>query len=190
MRIVLDAGHGGTNTGCDHNGILEKIFTLDMASRLARLATDCGIGTTMTRVVDIDVGLSERGAIAKKAQPDLVVSIHADASENPGDGFLSCYVLPGDGVGAAVAAEIERTAPDVLRSRDPAVVYVKPTDWTDRAFNVLSPHKGTPAVLVECGFLSNPKHATFLKTQHGRFAVANAIMAGIATAWEMTHGAE
>jgi N-acetylmuramoyl-L-alanine amidase len=79
-RIVIDAGHGGSDTGTiGRMGTLEKGITLDIALRLrARLAKSGFTRIHMTREDDSTVGLQERVISAQAANADLFVSIHVN----------------------------------------------------------------------------------------------------------------
>ena len=81
-RIVIDAGHGGHDSGtmaCD--GIEEKDVVLDVALRLGKLLHDrLGAEIIYTRSDDTFIPLETRTAIANKAQADLFLSIHANSS--------------------------------------------------------------------------------------------------------------
>jgi N-acetylmuramoyl-L-alanine amidase len=80
--IVIDAGHGGDDTGArGEKGTLEKDVTLGIARRL-RSALEARIGARvlLTRDDDRAVGLDERAALANNNKADLFVSIHANAS--------------------------------------------------------------------------------------------------------------
>jgi N-acetylmuramoyl-L-alanine amidase len=76
-RVVLDAGHGGTDTGATSaNGLLEKDVTLDLARRVQRLLTARGIDVVMTRSRDDTLSLKDRAATANASRGDIFVSIH------------------------------------------------------------------------------------------------------------------
>ncbi len=77
--VVLDAGHGGADTGTHHHGIREKDVTLAVARRLRRLLEADGVRVVMTRDGDVAVPLRARGAMANAAGGDVFVSIHVNA---------------------------------------------------------------------------------------------------------------
>lgn len=188
MRLLIDPGHGGENTGCTHNGIVEKEYVLHLGQTLERCVSAAGGTVIMTRQCDETLSLEQRGAIANKAQPHIVVVLHLDSATDPADGFLSCYCLPDDALGRAVGDEIERAAPNTLRPRTPDTTLVRPSDWTERAYNCLRHHAPYPAVLVECGFASNSRHAAYLQTQPGRQALLAALMLGVSRGFELSKG--
>jgi N-acetylmuramoyl-L-alanine amidase len=94
-RIVIDPGHGGHDTGTiGPSGLREKDVVLDVALRLKRLIeTKAGSEVVMTRSDDTFVPLEERTAIANEKDADLFISIHANASRDPGARGIETYYL-------------------------------------------------------------------------------------------------
>ncbi len=94
-KIVVDAGHGGHDTGTiGPNGLLEKDLVLDVALRLGRLLEhNMGADVVYTRDTDIFVPLETRTAIANKAQADLFISIHANSSHDSTSRGVETYYL-------------------------------------------------------------------------------------------------
>jgi N-acetylmuramoyl-L-alanine amidase len=94
-RIVIDPGHGGHDTGTlGPAGIEEKNVVLDVALRLRRLILrKLGCQVVMTRSTDEFVPLEERTAIANEDGADLFISIHANASRDPGARGIETYYL-------------------------------------------------------------------------------------------------
>jgi N-acetylmuramoyl-L-alanine amidase len=81
-RVVIDAGHGGHDTGTiGPNGLMEKDLVLDVALRLGKLITQqLGAEVRYTRSGDIFIPLEERTRIANEDKADLFISIHANSS--------------------------------------------------------------------------------------------------------------
>ncbi len=93
-RIVVDAGHGGHDTGALGTGITEAAVALDIALRLERLlAKEPGVEVILTRRTDVFIPLQERGEIANREAADLFVSIHANASRNRAATGVETYLL-------------------------------------------------------------------------------------------------
>ncbi|HXZ27945.1 MAG TPA: N-acetylmuramoyl-L-alanine amidase, partial [Terriglobales bacterium] len=94
-RIVVDAGHGGHDTGTiGPAGLEEKELVLDVALRLGKLLEKrLGADVTYTRDDDTFIPLEERTAIANQAQADLFISIHANSSRDPGARGVETYYL-------------------------------------------------------------------------------------------------
>jgi N-acetylmuramoyl-L-alanine amidase len=94
-RIVIDAGHGGHDTGTiGVEGILEKDVVLDVALRVGQLLHDrLGAEIIYTRSDDTFIPLETRTAIANKAQADLFLSIHANSSPDASARGVETYYL-------------------------------------------------------------------------------------------------
>jgi N-acetylmuramoyl-L-alanine amidase len=94
-RIVVDAGHGGHDTGTiGPNGLQEKDLVLDVALRLGRLLqTRLGADVVYTREDDTFIPLETRTAIANQQQADLFISIHANSSADRTARGIETYYL-------------------------------------------------------------------------------------------------
>ena len=94
-RIVIDAGHGGHDTGTiGPSGLLEKDLVLDVSLRLGRLLhARMGAEVVYTRDDDTFVPLETRTAIANQQQADLFISIHANSSADPSARGVETYYL-------------------------------------------------------------------------------------------------
>jgi N-acetylmuramoyl-L-alanine amidase len=94
-RIVIDAGHGGHDSGTlGAGGIEEKDVVLDVALRLGKLLHDrLGAEVVYTRADDTFIPLETRTAIANKAQADLFISVHANSSQDPSARGVEVYYL-------------------------------------------------------------------------------------------------
>jgi len=93
-RIVIDPGHGGHDPGAKVRGLTEADLTLDIALRLEKLlAKQSGVEVVLTRRTDTYVQLEERTAIANRADADLFLSIHANASDVDAARGIETYFL-------------------------------------------------------------------------------------------------
>lgn len=94
-RIVIDAGHGGHDSGTiGVDGLEEKDVVLDVALRLGKLLHErLGAEIIYTRSDDTFIPLETRTAIANKAQADLFLSIHANSSHDPSARGVETYYL-------------------------------------------------------------------------------------------------
>ena len=94
-RIVIDAGHGGHDTGTiGPNGLLEKDLVLDVSLRLGRLLKGkMGADVIYTRDDDTFIPLETRTAIANQQQADLFISVHANSSQDPAARGVETYYL-------------------------------------------------------------------------------------------------
>ncbi len=94
-RIVVDAGHGGHDTGTiGPNGLYEKDLVLDVALRLGKLLENrLGADVVYTRDDDTFIPLETRTAIANQQQADLFISVHANSSRDPSARGVETYYL-------------------------------------------------------------------------------------------------
>jgi N-acetylmuramoyl-L-alanine amidase len=94
-KIVIDAGHGGHDTGTiGPNGLLEKDVVLDVSKRLGRLLESrLGAEVIYTRQDDTFIPLETRTAIANRERADLFISIHANSSRDSDARGVETYYL-------------------------------------------------------------------------------------------------
>src|SRR3989454_7591957 len=143
--VVVDAGHGGKDNGAYRRfGGAEKIATLDVAQRLDRKLRESQIKTVMTRSSDAFISLNDRVAIENSQKNAIFVSIHFNDSRRRGvHGFETYYH---SSTSAELANRIQSKLMTIPHSMNRGVHTAN--------FRVLR-LAYYPAVLVECGFLSN-----------------------------------
>jgi N-acetylmuramoyl-L-alanine amidase len=170
--VVIDPGHGGFDRGGMPGQFLpEKPYTLDVAMRLARILTaDGGIKVVLTRNADYYVSLPERTSIANAyaGYNAVFVSIHFNSGRRIGAYGIETYYYISRAY--RLAALIHPRVIQALGSIDRRI--------RRRGYFVLRRNR-LPAVLVECGFLTNPAEAARILTPAGRENIARAIAAGI-----------
>jgi len=83
--IVIDAGHGGHDPGCQYGGVNEKNVTLSIALKLGKIIKekDKDIKVIYTRTKDEFIELNERASIANRNNADVFISIHCNANPKP-----------------------------------------------------------------------------------------------------------
>ena len=152
--VVIDPGHGGFDRGGIPGQIVpEKMVALDTALRLQKLLQRAGLRTVMTRTTDVFVPLSVRSAIANAEHDAIFVSIHYNAAPRSGAHGIETYSE--NNRGAALAARIQR---DIVTR-----VSTENRGIRSAEYYVLRNCR-LPAVLVECGFLTNPTEAQLALT--------------------------
>src|ERR1051325_835589 len=167
--VVVDAGHGGKDSGAYRRyGPPEKIVALDVARRLDRKLRESQINTVMTRSSDVFIPLDERVAIENRQQNAIFVSIHFNDSRRRAiNGFETYYHSRNS---ADLAQRIQQKLLTIPRSINRGVHVAN--------FRVL--RKATyPAVLVECGFLSNRKDGRQARDSDYREMLADRIASAI-----------
>lgn len=111
--IILDAGHGGNDPGTEHNGIVERVITLQVAKKLSDELRRMGFTTRLTRSSDQRIDLTDRATIANEAKGDLLVSIHINASTLPEtQGFETYFLDFASSSAAARVAAVENAMAD------------------------------------------------------------------------------
>ena len=112
-RIVIDAGHGGHDTGTiGPTGMMEKDLCLDVALRLGKLIRQKlpGADVVYTRSDDAFIPLEERTHIANEAKADLFISIHANSSPDHGASGVETYYLNLKGPPEAMEVAVRENA--------------------------------------------------------------------------------
>ena len=105
LVVAIDAGHGGEDPGAlGHRGSREKVITLAIAKRLARVIdADARMQSLLIRTGDYYVDLSRRRTMAREKGADIFVSIHADAFTKRSANGLSVFALSQRGATSAMA---------------------------------------------------------------------------------------
>lgn len=190
--VFLDPGHGGEDTGAlGPRGLAENKLTLDIAKRVRSRLAKSKISVKFSRRWNSTLSRADRLESARKAGASVFVSLHLNHSANPDASGLETYVatLPGfastAGNGSSTnAAPGNRFDPANIRLayqvQKEVLASAKPADRGIKhaRFDVLQ-GAPCPAVLVECGFLSNRAEATRLEDPAFRESLAAGIANGI-----------
>lgn len=192
-RVVIDAGHGGNDSGTMRAGVSEKDLTLDVARRLDQIMRAQGLATTLTRNGDETVSLSSRAAAANKERDCVFVSIHFDegarAAATGVQTFYAARQATKPSLATAWLPFLQRVSsmPNNPESQSLAgfvqEALVARTQAFDRGitaeqFYVVA-NVRHPAVLVEGGFISNNEDMAKLVSDEYRQQLAMAISEGI-----------
>jgi N-acetylmuramoyl-L-alanine amidase len=224
--IVLDAGHGGHDSGAvGPAGLQEKELVLDVTRRVARLLeARLDVKALLSRDGDAFVPLRDRTSFANRERADLFVSIHANAHRVAASEGVETYFLSSEATDSAArqvaAAENSVVQLEKSNGRGTSRADVVKTilwDLAQSEFQAESsrlaetvldsmtqtlriPNRGVkqagfyvlggaamPAILVEIGFVTNPREERRLKDSRYREDIARAIFAGLAEykrAWD------
>lgn len=167
-RVVIDAGHGGSDCGAIRNGINEKDITLDVSKKVEALLKKQGYQVTMTRTNDIYVSLADRVAISEKNAPDIFVSIHVNSSTRPEITGIETHYYHQESLN--LAQTVHSSLASKIKSNNRGLFKSK--------FYVIN-HTTSPAILVEIGFISNDNERAQLVSEKRKQDTANAIVEGI-----------
>jgi N-acetylmuramoyl-L-alanine amidase len=176
IKIVLDPGHGGKESGASGpTGYLEKDVNLIISQLLRDELVKRGAKVVMTREDDRDVSLVERQTIINKQEPAIAVSIHHNSLPDNGDaektkGFGTFWYHPQS---HSLAVFLQNYVVKNLRKPSYGVF------WNNLA---LTRPSAAPAVLLELGFMSSPDEFEEIVNPQAQKKMANILADGI-TKW-------
>ncbi|MEI9895505.1 MAG: N-acetylmuramoyl-L-alanine amidase [Chthoniobacter sp.] len=194
--VVLDPGHGGHDRGAMSKFGFEKDFALDVALRARKLLESEGYKVVMTRATDVFIPLEQRPAVANAIPNSIFVSIHFNSSSTNADarGFEIFSIAPRGAPSTNDSGPRERD----LREEPGNAVDMPSGALAGSVFHALLGQvpmvdRGVkharfavlrlctqPAVLIECGFVSNNAESTLISSSAWRAHVADAIVDGVA----------
>lgn len=164
--IVVNAGHGGRDSGAHYAGVMEKNITLKIALKVRDRLKELGATVIMTRTTDVDMSLAEIDAITARVQPDAFLAIHCNAGARNMRGIETFYFYPES---SRYAALMLHTLAGRLGVRENFVHY--------NNFYVID-HTRVPATLVEVGYLSNKHDRAYMTSADGQETIAKALAEG------------
>lgn len=178
--VVLDPGHGGSDTGAiGASGLQEKDVTLAIAQDLRGMLEKKGAKVILTRKSDRDVSgiassdvreLQARADLANRSKAELFISIHADAFDDPNVGGTTTYFFPKTSLDAELAADLQRQLAGSVGLTD--------RGYLSNDFFVLD-HTIMPSALVEVAFISNSAEEKMLKSKSFQKKAAQGIFNGV-----------
>jgi N-acetylmuramoyl-L-alanine amidase len=194
-RIVLDPGHGGKDPGNQEGSQQEKHHTLLLAKEVQRRLGNAGLKVSLTRSTDTFIELDDRPDLARRFQADLFVSLHFNSAPESGTGAkgIEVYCLTPAGANSthspAEAAERHSVPGNRYDPQNILLAYeiqksiLKELTVEDRGvlrarWAVLRTAQ-MPAVLIEGGFMSDPKEARKIYSESYRRQLAQAIVDGV-----------
>lgn len=197
FTVVLDAGHGGEDGGAvSAAGLHEKEVNLAVTLLVRDFLQSRGVRVVLTRETDTmlydrntdykgrkkRLDLQERQKIAEGTPDAVFVSIHMNSFPQSRYHGLQVWYSPNDVRSAALAEGIQTSARELLQPEN-----TRQTKQAGSAIYLLY-HLQIPAVLVECGFLSNPEEAALLGTDGYRQQLAQTVALGILSGLDKISG--
>lgn len=175
--VVIDAGHGGTQSGTVYGDLMEKDLNLDIAKRLNALLKKANIKTYMLRVDDSDIDNYERVYIANKLNAGLFLSVHINAMNSKnyrGTMTLYCPSANGGFNGRSFAGVIQKNLLSTLKTVD--------RDIRSRYDLIVLRETNMPSAIAEIAFLTNSADRANLKKESFRQKAAQALYDSIVKA--------
>ncbi|HPA21086.1 MAG TPA: N-acetylmuramoyl-L-alanine amidase [Verrucomicrobiae bacterium] len=168
--VIIDAGHGGSDRGgIPRQRIPEDEWTLKTALRLSAEIKQRGFTVVMTRTSDEDVSLAQRCRIANSRRDAIFVSVHYDAYRREA----------ADGITAYYASSRSEKLARSINSRMVSALRPSTNRGAKRARFYVIRNTLCPAVLVECGFLTNKAESKRIQTSEYQDSLAKAIADGV-----------
>lgn len=192
LVVMLDAGHGGRDPGCQMETLQEKKITLEVTLEIKRLLEKQGHTVYLTRNGDTTLSLNERTKMAAEKPIDAFVSVHVNASSNPLAEGVEVFVVPDKNALSVNGSDLPKD-PSIsqyyLKTSTRLAFAVqrrllglseKPKDRGVRhAYFRVIRDTPAPAILAEIGFVTHADERNLLATPAYRQAIARAIANGI-----------
>jgi len=178
--VVLDAGHGGSDSGAlgtlDGEQIKEKDLTLSVTKKVYNILKKEGVNVIMTRNTDVKPELSERADFANEHGAGMFVSIHINSVDNPDPyGIETYYCKTNNDEYSGITSE--DLATDIQKN------LIKKLDGKDRGVKTANFYvireTTMPAILIELGFISNEDELRNMCDEKYQQKAAEAIADGI-----------
>ena len=176
IKVVVDAGHGGTDAGVLGNGLQEKDISLAIARQIKQHASSYNVEVVMTREADNYAPLKERSALAADVKADLVVSIHVGGDEDGStlSGF-DIYITNRNKETLAKSKVLGQTIADHIKD----IYAVGPIKQRKEKGIWILDAVPSPAVLIECGYMTNEQDVAFITNPKNQEKLAKKILDGI-----------
>jgi N-acetylmuramoyl-L-alanine amidase len=176
--VVLDPGHGGSDTGVAGHDLCEAELAFDLATRIEGRLGALGVTTYLTRSAEANPSEAERARFANDVGAQVVVSLHHDALDSERACGAASYFygasLPGRTLHSVVGERLaDLIVREVVSRTDLVDGRVHPKSWELLRLTRM------PAVRLEPGYLSSPSDAARLATTEFRDALAEAVVAAL-----------
>ncbi|MBW4829493.1 MAG: N-acetylmuramoyl-L-alanine amidase [Clostridiaceae bacterium] len=173
--IVIDPGHGGEDPGTiGVNHSLEKDINLDISKRLYKKLKRKGYEVIITRDIDEYIDNNQRAKLANEEKAKIFISIHCNSVKNnsSANGVQILYYPSNKATNNELLAQT--MLDEVLRNTG-----ANSKGIVERKDLIVLNQTNMPAIVVECGFLSNEDEANLLGTHRYQRKIVNGIVKGL-----------
>ncbi len=173
IKVIIDAGHGGSDPGAVYEGRQEKDDTLKLALAVGQILEDNGVDVVYTRTDDVYQKPIEKAQIANASGADYFVSIHRNSSRTPNQySGVETLVYDESGIKAEMAEEINKRLEKVGFHN---------LGVTERPGLIVLRRTKMPAVLVEAGFINTEEDNRLFDERFDETAqaIADGILAAV-----------
>lgn len=170
IQIVLDAGHGGNDSGAQFSGYSEKEIVAQITHKIKNMNKSEHVSITLTRSSDLPVTLQQRTEIINSAKPDIVISLHVGTSLDPEKSGVTCYVAKENAFKQRATSLAEKLANRFRKNHDFKVDPIQ-----EAPFSMLA-KSAAPAIVLQLGYLSNEHDRHYLTDEKHQARIARTIL--------------
>lgn len=170
--IVIDAGHGGDDNGAMLNGLQEKTIVETIAKKIKAQNKNENLDIVLLREGDHSMELSERVSIINTLNPNLVISLHINASKDLNKNGVDAYISSNK-----VFYDQSKENAEVIIEKIGTEFLVKGT-VKETPFYILK-NSNCPALTLEVGYLSNQNDRNYISSEKGQDEIAAKILEAV-----------
>jgi N-acetylmuramoyl-L-alanine amidase len=172
--IIVDAGHGGDDSGTSAEGLLEKEFALTIAKNIQNAGEGKNVKVVLTRTGDTEMTLAERVDLANRNGADAFISIHANYDkENTLSSGIQCVVSENNGR----FQDSQRLAEQLIRELQTLTGI--PVNGIKKSNAYVLSKNNMPAILLELGYFSNKTDYAFMSDQKNQQQISERVIAAV-----------
>ena len=173
ITLVVDAAHGGTDTGASSSGVAEKTTTLAVAKQVQMLGEELGVKVLLTRDGDHNLSLADRTNFSKLNNADVFLSLHM--SVDPSDQSTN-------GINCMIAANEENIESQrLVKNLHEQLQAIDGMSFrgTKKGNPYVLKNNTGPAAIIELGYLSNSNDLNFMKDVRNQRTIATGILKSV-----------
>jgi len=171
--VIVDAGHGGEDSGSQKDGVEEKELTFSVAKKLRELGDEKEIKIILTRRNDGAMTITDRIDLTNDFRGDLLISIHVNADAKDSRSGIDCYVSESN-----IQNGESKEFGDILINNLKSVKGIGVNEIKTANFNLLEKTE-IPSVLIELGYLTSTNDFNFITDNDNQDILAEKIFVSI-----------
>jgi N-acetylmuramoyl-L-alanine amidase/beta-lactamase regulating signal transducer with metallopeptidase domain len=169
ITIVIDAGHGGKDPGAKIDEELESKIVESIAKKIKALNGSEDLKIILLREDDSFVSLSDRVNKINQINPDMLISLHLNASKNPNEKGVNAYVSSQNGFYEKSLEKANKLIENISNNN------LTKGGVKDANLYIIKNSK-CPAIMLEVGYLSNENDKAYITSENGKNEIANGIL--------------
>jgi len=170
INVVIDAAHGGYDFGAISNTVNEKQIVEQIANKIKSLNKNKNVVIHFTRSSDVFVPLQERTDIANTIKPDLILSLHVNSSTNQDKSGVEFFVYKNSKLYEESNNFAVKLSTEMSKNNSFKIGEIKNAPY------FIIKNATVPALIIELGYLSNPKDKKNLTDEKEQDKIAESIL--------------